>query len=60
VSKTKVNIRELTNFAFSQLPKDWALREILLGENDVVDVSAFLARLPVWLQLSTLKRGGNR
>jgi len=60
LSKTKLNIRKLKNFAFSQLPKDCALREILLGENDVVDVSTFLARLPVWLQLSTLRRDEKR
>lgn len=53
MSKLKIDIRKLKNFAISQLPKDWALRDILLGENDTVDVSTFLARLPVWLQLST-------
>lgn len=58
--KTKIDIRKLKQFAFIQLPKDWALREILLTENEEIDVSTFLARLPVWLQLSTLKRGDNR
>jgi len=60
MSKVKVNITRLKNFALSQLPNDWVLREILLTESQEIDVSTFLARLPVWLQLSTLKRGDNK
>jgi len=51
MSKTKINIRKLKNFAFDDLPKDWPLREILLSEDDELDVSTFLARLPLWLNL---------
>ncbi len=54
MSKTKISIRKLKDFAFTQLPKDWPLREILLSENDELEVSVFLARLPVWLRVSRL------
>jgi len=60
MSETKINIRRLKNFAITQLRNDWPLREILIAENEEIEVSTFLARLPVWLQLSTLKRGDNR
>lgn len=52
MSKTKINIRRLKDFAFTQLPKDWPLREILLSEEDELAIQIFLARLPVWLRLS--------
>jgi len=49
-----VNISRVKKFAF-ELPKDWPLREILLAEKDEISLSAFLERLPIWLQLSMLK-----
>lgn len=55
--KAKISIRKLKDFAYRELPKNWPLREILLLENEEIDVSTFLARLPLWLRLSTLKRG---
>ena len=58
--KIKVNIRKLKSFAFAQLPKDCVLREILISEEDELDVSIFLARLPVWLKLSKLLVGEDR
>jgi hypothetical protein len=54
MSKTKISIRKLKDFAFAQLPKDWPLREILLSEEDELDIYVFLARLPVWLKLSKI------
>ena len=56
MSKTKISIRKLKDFAFTQLPKDWALREILLSEQDALDIYVFLARLPVWLKLLKVER----
>lgn len=53
--ETKVNLSRLKTFALEKLPKDWPLREILLAENEEIDVSTFLARLPLYLKLSTLK-----
>ena len=52
-----VDISRLKKFAFNNLPKDWPLREILLSENDELDVSVFLARLPVWLKLNRFSVG---
>ena len=60
MSNTKISIRRLKSFAFSQLPKEWPLRDIILSEEDELDVRIFLARLPVWLRLSRIsdtKRG---
>jgi len=53
--KTKVDIRKLQKFAFSELPRNSVLRDILLAETRELDVSTFLERLPVWLQLSMFK-----
>jgi hypothetical protein len=52
-----INIRPLKTFAL-QLPKDQALRDILLAENEELDLFTFLARLPIWLQLSKLNDKG--
>jgi len=60
MSKAKINIQRLRDFAFSELPKNWILREILIREKSEIEVATFLARLPVWLQLNTLKRGEYR
>lgn len=55
MAKTKVNIQKLKNFAFTRLPKPFALREILLSEEDELEVSIFLARLPLYLKLSRFR-----
>ena len=55
--EAKINIRRLKDFAFTRLPKDWALREILLSEEDELDIHIFVARLPVWLKLSRFSVG---
>jgi len=60
VSRIKVDIRRLQKFAFSELPRNSVLRNILLAEAREVEVSTFLERLPVWLQLSVLEQGGER
>jgi len=57
VCMAKINIQRLKDFAFSEIPKDWPLREILITESEEVDVSTFLARLPVWLKLLRMERG---
>lgn len=56
----KVNICALKKFAWEQLPNNWPLREILLTESDEIDISTFLARLPVYLRLSSLNRSQNK
>jgi hypothetical protein len=58
LSETKISVRRLRDFA-TQLPIDLPLRDILLAEEDEIPVSTFLARLPVWLQLSKFKRSRN-
>jgi len=50
-----VNIRNLKEFATKQLPKDSALREVLLKEPEEIEVNEFLARLPLYLQLASMK-----
>jgi len=45
-----VDVRRLKDFA-SQLPKDSALRELLLTERDELEVCDFLSKMSVWLRL---------
>jgi hypothetical protein len=58
VSRTKVDMTRLKAFAMEKLPQDWPLREILLSESNDLDISTFLARLPVYLKLARLNQGG--
>ena len=60
MSKSKIDIRRLKDFAFTKLPRDSALRDILLAETEEIDVFTFLALVPIWLKLSALKRGDKR
>jgi hypothetical protein len=60
MTRAQVNIRRLREFAFNELPKDWALREILLAESEEMEISVFLARLPLWLRLSIIKDGAHK
>jgi len=52
-----VNMRSLKSFALAEIPKGHPLREVLLAEKDEISVSLFLARLPIWMQLSRFKKG---
>jgi hypothetical protein len=54
-----VNIKKLKEFALEKLPKNSALREILISEEDKMDITVFLARLPLWLKLSKLLKDEN-
>ena len=58
--ETKIHVQRLKEFAFDKLPKDSALREILLAESEELDALTFLARLPIWLRLMKLKRGDSK
>jgi len=52
MSKTKINIRRLKDFAFTKLPRSWILREIILNERDELDASEFVAKAEIWLKLT--------
>ncbi len=54
VSARKIDITRLKKFAFSEIPKDNPLREVLLSECDVLDSAEFLAKSDVWLKLASL------
>lgn len=47
----KLDFRPLKLFARERLPRDWALREILLTEKDEIEVTEFIAKLDVWFRL---------
>lgn len=51
--KNHIDVRPLKQFAYEKLPES-PLKEILLIEDDILDIDAFLARLPIWLRLSKL------
>ena len=48
-----VDIRKL-QAAAEKLPLNWSVRNILLMENSDLEVSVFLARLPIYLHLLNL------
>jgi len=52
----KISISKLKKSVLENFPKDWIIREVLLSENDELDVPTFLARLPIYLKLTQLKR----
>jgi hypothetical protein len=52
MSKTKINMRKLKEFAFSELPRSWILREIILSERDELDVFEFIVKVEIWLKLA--------
>jgi hypothetical protein len=54
--ENKVNMGQLKKFAFQEIPSDWPLRDILLAQNDEVDITTFLACLPIYLQLNRTGR----
>lgn len=56
VSRTKVDMTKLKAFAAKELLQTSLLRQILLLESDTLEISAFLSRLPIWLQLLKLER----
>lgn len=51
MTKTKINISRLKDFALAKLPKDWVVRGLILSEENEMDVDVFLVRLPVYLKL---------
>jgi hypothetical protein len=56
MSPGRVNISRLKDFAFSELPRSWILREIILSERDELDVSEFVAKAEVWLKIAKGKK----
>jgi hypothetical protein len=55
MAKIKVNVRRLKDFAFTELPNGWVLREILLSEHDELELFEFLAKVEIWLKLARRK-----
>lgn len=47
----RIDIRSLKEFARQHLPRDSALREIILSDRDVLDAEEFLVKVDVWLKL---------
>jgi len=48
----RVDIRALKAFVFAKYPKDSAIYEVILTEQDFLGTSEFLAKVSVWLKLS--------
>jgi hypothetical protein len=59
-SSRTINISKLKVFVGEKFPTGSPLREIILNEDIDLAADIFLARLPVWLQLSRLKMDGPR
>ena len=50
-----ISIKSLKEFAVKELPIGSPLREVLLSEPGELKVNEFLARLPVYLRLVSLR-----
>jgi hypothetical protein len=55
-AKRKVEISSLKTLVEVRFPQGAPLREILMKESDELSIDLFLARVPIWLQLSRLKK----
>ena len=53
----RIKMKALKEFASQRLPRNAPLREVLLSEEDELEVDVFLARLPIWLKLSSFLKG---
>jgi hypothetical protein len=51
----EIDIRRLKKFATESLPPNHPLQAVLIAEDDHINVTSFLERLKIWLQLSTIK-----
>jgi hypothetical protein len=52
-----VNISTLKQFVAKNYPIGSPLQVVLVGEDDVLSVEAFLAKTPIWLKLSHFMSG---
>ena len=52
MSNTKVDIRRIKNFAAQHIPRNHALFQVLLMEQDMLDPVDFVVKIDVWLKLS--------
>ena len=50
-----IDIRPLKRFAIESLSHDSVLRNILLGEEELVPATLFIGRTKIWLQLLKIK-----
>jgi len=50
--KGKINVKPLKEFVFAKYPKDSAIYDVIVTEQDFLDKSEFLAKVGVWLKLS--------
>jgi hypothetical protein len=49
--EAKVDIRSLKKLLAKSFPKENVLYDLVLGENDMLDVPEFLAKVDCWLKL---------
>jgi hypothetical protein len=56
MSASKLNLRPLKEFAYQNLSPDMPLRSIILAEDNEIDAATFLARLKIWLQLTSIQK----
>ena len=46
-----IDIKPLKSFAFEKFPKDCALRDVLLAEQDFLNAEEFAVKMEIWLKL---------
>ncbi len=56
MNSTKIDIRPIKDFAYTEIPRDYVLRDILLDERDELDASEFAIKIGIWMKLMRGKR----
>ena len=56
MNPTKIDISRIKQFAYNEIPRDYVLRDILLGERDEMDIVEFAIKIGIWLKLMRGKR----
>ncbi|MCJ7609835.1 hypothetical protein MUP00_09250 [Candidatus Bathyarchaeota archaeon] len=54
MTERRLDIRRLKELA-TRLPRDYALRELLLAEDDELEMRDFLSKMSVWLRLADFR-----
>lgn len=54
-AQAAIDITRLKEFALSEIPHDWVLRDLLLSEKTLLSKWEFIAKVDLWLKLARRK-----
>jgi len=55
VTQATIDITRVKDFALSEIPHDWVLRDLLLSEKTLLSKWEFIAKVDLWLKLARRK-----